>query len=72
MDRNEEDGKCRNCGETLGPDDSGETTCINPECPTNKRTKPICQKCRVVMEESDSEPVGLIYKCPRCKAVSQI
>jgi len=46
--------------------EAGKKICPNPECPTNKKTKPICQKCQVVMEEADdSGPVSL-FRCPKC------
>ena len=60
--------QCRQCGTTLDP---GRKTCPNPECPTNKKTKPICQKCQVVMDEvEESGPVSL-YRCPKCGVTSK-
>ncbi|MHC4781042.1 MAG: hypothetical protein ACYTFG_20915 [Planctomycetota bacterium] len=71
METSSEPSKCRSCSEELKEDEYGEKSCANPDCPSNKRTKPICQECRVVMEEIDQAPGGMGYKCPKCGVVSQ-
>jgi hypothetical protein len=71
VENNNEGGKCRTCGTEMTQKQSKEKTCVNPECLTNKRTKPICQKCRVIMEEFSEAPAGQTYKCPVCGVVSQ-
>jgi predicted RNA-binding Zn-ribbon protein involved in translation (DUF1610 family) len=71
VDRNNDEEKCRTCGTVLVDEGGKEKACVNPECPTNKRTKPICQECRVIMEELAGDAADLAYKCPVCGVVSR-
>jgi predicted RNA-binding Zn-ribbon protein involved in translation (DUF1610 family) len=45
--------------------------CRNRDCPTNKKTKPICQNCQVVMEETEGTGAERLFQCPKCGVTSR-
>ena len=70
VSRSDENGNCRQCGKPFQRGEGGEDECVNPECPTNKKTRPICQNCRLIMEEAGDIPGGNNFRCPKCGVVS--
>ena len=57
--------KCRHCGKPMSTDKTKRAVCVNKECIINKKTKLICQKCQVVMEDR-SEGKCTLHRCPVC------
>lgn len=58
--------KCKHCGKPMSWTKDKGDVCGNRECPTNKKTKPICRNCQVVMEEVLEKGEEPLYRCPKC------
>jgi hypothetical protein len=63
--------KCKQCGKPMTHDPVKGELCPNKSCPTNKKTKPICRNCQVVMEEVEEKGVESLYRCPKCGVTSK-
>ena len=63
--------KCKHCGKPMTLDAVKGEVCLSKGCPTNKKTKPICRKCQVVMEESEEKGAETLYRCPKCGVTSK-
>ena len=62
---------CKHCGKPMSKDKVKGDVCRNRDCPTNKKTKPICQNCQVVMEEADGSGAERLFQCPKCGVTSR-
>lgn len=61
--------RCRQCGAPIETQENGNLRCSDPDCPTNKKTKPLCKKCRVIMNETRTDDGRVVYRCPVCQVV---